>query len=296
MPTCLRTRLGLTAFYGKYVDQQGFPILSSARTSNAALCEARRIAGEMFAERADLIGRLNAKKIRLVVMASTEVTTDVPEHSDLTPKEYWDERARGLGATLDRPAVSAAEENLLCRPAPEERYAGENILIHELSHGIFNIAIDLSEPATSQQLDAAFAAAIAARRFANTYAATSRDEYWAEGAQDWFDTNAVAIPSDGVHNEIHTRAQLESYDPELAALQARVLTLWVSVDQLIHRLTLYHALESTGLAHDAVALSMHGQHDRVGRVLGLHDGRRSKRSSSPPRHVPAPTAPARVSQ
>ena len=31
----------------------------------------------------------------------------------MTPKAYWDKRARGLGATPERPAVSCGEENLL---------------------------------------------------------------------------------------------------------------------------------------------------------------------------------------
>lgn len=222
VPACLRTAFGLSPFYVKYVHVQGFPILSSARPDDRALCEARRIAGELFAERPALVARLVEQKIRLAIMATTEVTTDIPEHADLMPKDYWDERARGLGATITRPAVSAAEENLQCLPYPADRYHGENILIHELSHGIFNMAIDLYEPALRARLDQAYADAIAAHRFADTYAATNRDEYWAEGAQDWFDTNATAVPADGIHNEIHTRAQLETYDPALAELQAAV--------------------------------------------------------------------------
>jgi hypothetical protein len=129
-------------------------------------------------------------------------------------------RARGLGATLDRPAVSAAEENVLCYSS--DRYRGESILVHEFSHAIFNIGIELHEPAMNNRLQAAYEAAIAAGKFTNTYAATNRDEYWAEGAQDWFDTNIIAIPSNGIHNEIHTREQLLAYDAQLAALLAEV--------------------------------------------------------------------------
>lgn len=220
VPADVRAQFGLSSFYVKYIDYRGFPIISSAKPADRALCEARRIVTEMLAERPELVTRLIERKIRLAIMATTEVTTDIPEHSDLTPKDYWDQRARGLGATLARPAVSAAEENLLCDPS--DRYRGENILIHEFSHGIFNIAIDLYEPATKARLDQAYAAAIAANLFATTYAATNRDEYWAEGAQDWFDTNLSAVPADGIHNEIHTRAQLETYDPVLAALEAEI--------------------------------------------------------------------------
>lgn len=54
----------------------------------------------------------------------------------------------------------------------------------------------------------------------NTYSLASRAEYWAEGLQDWYDTNRTM---DHDHSHIHTRAQLKTYDPELAQLCADVL-------------------------------------------------------------------------
>ena len=57
------------------------------------------------------------------------------------------------------------------------------------------------------------------------YAAVNAGEYWAEGVQDWYDTNRTM---DHDHNHIHTRDQLKTYDPELAKLCAEVLgdTSW----------------------------------------------------------------------
>lgn len=52
------------------------------------------------------------------------------------------------------------------------------------------------------------------------YAAKNRAEYWAEGVQCWFDTNRTM---DHDHNHIHTRKQLEAYDPVLAKLCREVL-------------------------------------------------------------------------
>ena len=45
-----------------------------------------------------------------------EVTTDIPEHAFLASDANtdWDERARGLGATMANPVGSSAEENVLC--------------------------------------------------------------------------------------------------------------------------------------------------------------------------------------
>jgi len=52
------------------------------------------------------------------------------------------------------------------------------------------------------------------------YAGVNRAEYWAEGVQDWFDTNRTM---DHDHNHIHTRDLLKSYDPELCKLLTDVL-------------------------------------------------------------------------
>ena len=53
-----------------------------------------------------------------------------------------------------------------------------------------------------------------------TYAAGNSSEYWAEGVQNWYDTNRTM---DHDHNHIHTRAEFKKYDPELAAICAEVL-------------------------------------------------------------------------
>ena len=57
------------------------------------------------------------------------------------------------------------------------------------------------------------------------YAGKNRSEYWAEAVQNWYDTNRTM---DHDHNHIHTRRQLKTYDPDLAALCKEVLgdTSW----------------------------------------------------------------------
>lgn len=50
------------------------------------------------------------------------------------------------------------------------------------------------------------------------YMASNADEYWAEGAQAWFD---ATLRSD-VNSGINTRAKLKAHDPALAALLAQV--------------------------------------------------------------------------
>ena len=52
------------------------------------------------------------------------------------------------------------------------------------------------------------------------YAIKNRAEYFAEGVQNWFDTNRT---HDHDHNHIHTREQLREYDPTLAAFLEEIL-------------------------------------------------------------------------
>jgi hypothetical protein len=150
-------------------------------------------------------------------MAHDEFTTMVPEHSDLKPARYWDKRARGLGATPRRPAVSCGEENLLAYPG--DPYAKENILIHEFAHAVHEMALNEVDPTFDGRLKKAYDAAKGAGLWQGSYAATSRNEYWAEGVQSWFDCNRE---NDRAHNHVNTRAELKEYDPALARLVAEV--------------------------------------------------------------------------
>ena len=154
-----------------------------------------------------------------------ELTTEIPEHSDLTPKEHWDKRARGLGATKSRPAISCGEENLLNHK--DDRYKGENILIHEFSHTIHQLGINEIKPKFEQQLKDCYEAAIKKKLWQGTYAATNYIEYWAEGVQCWYNANREAIPSDGIHNHVNTRAELKAYDEGLYEL----IATWFEIPQ-----------------------------------------------------------------
>lgn len=207
----------LAPTYAKYMDIGGVPILGTRAVDDHALREARWIVERMIGHRPDVLAAIAKKKMRLVVMAKTEMTTDVPEHADLTPKAYWDRRARGLGATAARPATSCAEENLL--ELPGDPYASENILVHEFAHTIHEHGMTAVDPSFARRLSAAYANAKATGLWAGTYAITNENEYWAEATQSWFDTNRA---NDSEHGPIDTRAKLVAYDREIAALLREV--------------------------------------------------------------------------
>ena len=216
-------RLGLPAYYRKYVDADGIPVVASERVEDRALLEARDRVLLLLARRTDLRDALVRHGVRVAVIGRSERTTDLPEYGDLPgafPGTDWNRRTRGLGATRERPVASAGEENLLGLAG--DPYRGEDILTHEFAHTIHTLGLRSVEPAFEDALRRAFEHARSQGLWKGTYASTSPEEYWAEGAQSWFDRNRSADPPDGVHNSIATRERLRAHDPELARLLERV--------------------------------------------------------------------------
>lgn len=214
-PAELRAQLKLSPFYKKCVVAQGFAIVSSDKVCDPALREAAYVVNAMLAGRDDVRQALVQNKVRLAVMASTELTCDIPEHSDLTPPAYWNRRARGLGATSTRPAISCGEENVLAFPG--DPYSTESILVHEFAHAIHIMGLNTVDPTFDARLKAIFAQAMQEELWKGKYAASNHSEYWAEGVQSWFGTNRE---NDHDHNHVNTRDELKEYDPRLAKLVA----------------------------------------------------------------------------
>lgn len=211
--------LKLAAFYTRYLDASGIPIVSSDAPDVAALARTCVIVKKLLEHRDDVRLQMIAHAARVAVMGKNQVTTDIPEHADLNtafPGTDWNTRARGLGGTVARPATSCAEENVLCLAG--DPYVGESILVHEFAHGMLGLGIVFADKTFRSRLEAAYASAMSTGLWKNTYAATNYDEYWAEGVQDWFDTNLEANPANGIHGAIDTRVELEAHDPSLHAL------------------------------------------------------------------------------
>ena len=213
VPDALRDSWALSPFYTQHMDVQGLPILASSRVNPQALDEAAWLIEHMIGHRPDILKAMAKARTRFVVMSVSEYTTDIPEHQDLYPRFWWDVRARGLGATSVRPAVSCGEENLLALDG--DPYATENILIHEFAHAIQDMGLVSIDPTFDARLKHAYDDAMANGLWVGTYAATNRREYWAEGVQSWFDTNRS---DDNQHNGMDTREELRMYDPGLGAL------------------------------------------------------------------------------
>jgi hypothetical protein len=213
VPDSIRSEFKLDQFYQKLIMAGPLPVVSSGKVNDYALLEARWLILKELEGRDDLLATMASNHLRFAVMAFDEYTTDLPEQRNMKPKAFWDRRARGLGASKKEPVVSCGEENLLCFPG--DQYAKENILIHEFAHAIQGFGLDTLDPTFSPRLRAAYEDAQKNGRFVGVYAGTNPYEYWAEGVQDWFGNNRE---NDAYHNHVNTRAELEEYDPALAAL------------------------------------------------------------------------------
>jgi len=209
----LREEFNLAPFYQKALVIESFPILSSEKVPDAALYEAANVIQTMLKNRPDILRELGKNKVRYSIMSTGERTCDIPEHSDLKPSIFWNRRARGLGATPQRPSVSCGEENLLANPG--DPYAAESICVHEFAHAIHDTAMVSLDPTFDKRLEKTFKSAMTKGLWADKYAATNKHEYWAESVQSWFGTNRE---DDHDHNHVNTRAELVEYDPAVAKL------------------------------------------------------------------------------
>lgn len=228
---------GEDPFYVKQVGASGIPIRASSAVPDAALAASRDMIEGMLATRPDLAAELVRQDYRVAVMAEEEALLDLPENRHwtrpapddprltrceklhyeerigrLSDREYWDQRARGIGGR--RTAV--AEEDVL--GLPSSRYYGETILVHEFAHNVL-YAIEAVDPDLHAEIEAAYADAQANRLWFNEYAMTTVHEYWAEGTQFWFNSNRLVVV-DAVR--ILNHQDLAAYDPQLYAALSQV--------------------------------------------------------------------------
>ncbi|MEQ1860816.1 MAG: hypothetical protein ABMA13_12850 [Chthoniobacteraceae bacterium] len=204
---------GVPAIYTQSISAGGFPIVASAKVNPYALKEVAYLADLMLANRPDVRAAMIKSGARMCIMAHDEYTTDLPEWAHLTPKDYRDARARGMGGSLTDPYCSCAEENVLGYPG--DPYSTENIVIHEFAHNIHLRGMVNVDPTFDARLKASYDAAMKAGLWKGKYASTNHHEYFAEGVQSWFDDNRE---NDHDHNHVNTRTELLEYDPGLAAM------------------------------------------------------------------------------
>ena len=223
IPACIVTTppdsLKLNAFYKKYVDVNGIPLISSWRVPDSCFVAAHRTLYAMTSMLPkEVLAAMVKTKTRVAIMARYEGTTDIPEHAYLAKDTAlnWDLRARGLGGDMESPLTTCAEENILAYQI--DKYHAEDILVHEFAHSIHLIGITQVDPTFNDRLQQLYENAHSKSLLKDTYRDTDKEEYFAEGVQDWFNVNAEMAEADGKHNWCNTREDLLDFDPDLYQL------------------------------------------------------------------------------
>lgn len=228
----------IPSFYQKYIETEGLYVTSSGKVSDEALLKACDIISLMLAKRPDVKAHMVKKGCHVMVIGKDEETCDLPEFAHICNCEdsikYWNWRARGFGgAPEDEFSSSCGEENLLA--LPQDKYVGENILIHEFAHLIHTVGIVGVEPDFNERLEALRQNAIRKGLWEKTYAVSNKEEYFAECVQSFFNCNRYAEPANGVHNWVNRRTKLKTYDPDMyRLLQEYFYEIEILIHNVVH--------------------------------------------------------------
>jgi hypothetical protein len=214
IPEKIREEFNIKPFYKKCAIIRGIPVIGSENVSDFAFLECAWTLDHLLHARKLPYDALIKAKSKIGIIAVTEYTMDIPENQNprmMAKGAYNDGRSRGLGGLK---LTTCAEENLLNLKG--DKYTRENITIHEHAHTIAS-AIRQVQPEWYERLKEAQKAAKERGDYGNSYAISNEQEYWAEGAQCWFDC-ANARNAGGASN----RAELKAKDPALAELLSEV--------------------------------------------------------------------------
>jgi len=218
-------RKTLDPFFKQHVVMDGLLIVASEKVSPYALREVAYQAKQVLAKRPDVLKHMCVtRKMYVCVLAHTEMQNELPDCSHMNV--VWNYRVRGIG---HRPA-SCGEENVLGFKG--DPFEGDNIFIHEYAH-VMHGSMAARNEGFNERLKALHAEAKETGRVRG-YAMDSAGEFFAEGAQAWFNCNGVkrlescgggpsfeVLDSDGEHLcHIQTREQVKKHLPKYAELLA----------------------------------------------------------------------------
>lgn len=192
------------AFYRKYIDLKGMPVVAAEVVDDQALQRTHEIASHMLAGRPDILEAMVRSRMYLIIIGKDQLYTDMPEYRNHPDPAFQNERVRGTGG---RP-TSFGEENVLSLPI--DRYDDESIGVHEFCHTIDG-TLRAIDPEWRKKLRNTYDAAMSKGLWKFAYTASNQAEYWAEICQSYFDCNRV---NNWNHGPAGTREQLKVYDPD----------------------------------------------------------------------------------
>ncbi|MCY3773800.1 MAG: hypothetical protein OXG98_17470 [Gemmatimonadetes bacterium] len=201
--------LNVHAYYRKYLDAGGIPILSSNDVTDEELYQARDTILAMLSDRPDILATMAEFKFRVLIYPDRFEKggrlADLPEFSGLDVAL----RAVGLAGETPYGWVSGS---------PEVARHCNHTLIHEFAHQIED-ALRLQPGGADfmSRLNSTYQAAMLTGLWQDRYASTSAVEYWAETVRAWLTPSQFAGWLGPGYQ------MLEDYDPVGAALVAGVL-------------------------------------------------------------------------
>ena len=201
--------LNVHAYYRKYLDAGGIPILSSNDVTDEELYQARDTILAMLSDRPDILATMTEFKFRVLIYPDRFEKggrlTDLPEFSGVNFS------SRTVGAAGETPYgwVSGS---------PEVARHCNHTLIHEFAHQIEDaLRLQPSGQHFMSRLNSAYQAAMLTGLWQHRYASTNAFEYWAELVRNWL------TPSQFAGWLGPSYQKLEDYDPVGAALVAELL-------------------------------------------------------------------------
>ena len=213
------------------MDADGIAVVGSAKVSARALHAAADVIVHMLSLRSDLRQSLVDRGYYYVVMAENEWLSEMPgleylrrddtaTTADETLREHDGIRGLAGGHSNNRPFAVSNEEGLLRRLTARTSAISEEVtrvVVHEFAHAIHLDAIRRVDSDLFDRINDAYDAAVAADLWTGEYIATNANEYWADGANMWF--NNLFETSGRPQN---TREELLEHDPQLHALLSEV--------------------------------------------------------------------------
>jgi dipeptidyl aminopeptidase/acylaminoacyl peptidase len=223
-------------YYTKLTLAREFPVLGSAKVSDAALLRANDAVRKMFAYRHDVLKAVIADGGRLVVLGRGERLSDLPELRDTIGKPGFD-NARCLDYSPETKLMVVPEENVLGQPG--DPFPGRCTVVAAFARAVY--AVTAARPADRdfdnrrekqqyelrvKRLDEEFdkrvkglhETAIGQGLWKGSAAARSRAEYWAAGVEAYFDAAGPGPVPEKADHPVSTRESLWKYDPALFQL------------------------------------------------------------------------------
>lgn len=204
----------LNAYYKKYLNCSGIPVVGSNAITDEALKDVDKIISFL------LLGKDNVRA-RMIATGSFYVLTPKAE-AGLAEVPDWQTQAKvGVGGETNPQlhiAVSGMD-NVQCSPA----VAAVSNVTHEFSHLMHFDAYRHLYPGFEPTLTTAWNKAKAKGIWKNTHLIQNIYEYFAAGVTIWYGVSYVGAPStgDGNFNHIIRRSELQTYDPDLYTILAQ---------------------------------------------------------------------------